>query len=171
MLAVHRRAPGRAFTLMELVISITVFGIIAALGTGVLVQVARGYARTKTASSALADCQFALNRLSLELANLDSPSRITSMDDDDIRFTAFGLPCRYYKSGSTLRRNLRLFAQDCSRFELTYYRSDGTLATQPSEVHRIAIEIAITRDGLTVSLRTEVFPRQFRDTYVSWEES
>jgi len=167
-LATGRRC---AFTLIELVISITVFGIIAALGTGVLVEVARGYARTKAASGALTDCQFALNRIGLELASLDAPTDISSMDEDEITFTVFGVSRRYYRSGSTLRRDSYTLAEDCSQFALTYYKSDGTLTSDPSQVHRIAAEIAITRDGSTVSLRTEVFPRQFRSAYLSWEEN
>jgi len=159
------------FTLVELVVTITVVAVIAAMGTGLLVEVGRAYSISKTASGAYADAHHALERVRLELAGLTAPTDISSMGATSITFTAWGSPTTYSLSGGTLRRDGQALATGCSKFELTYYQSDGSIAAAPAAVRRIAVEIAITRRGRTAQLRTEVFPRSFRGTYVTWAEN
>jgi prepilin-type N-terminal cleavage/methylation domain-containing protein len=166
----HRPGSTAGFTLLELAVTITVLAILAGMGAGIAVEAGRAYSRTVENKAAFSDVRFAANKMALEMANIRQTSHIYTMEDDEISFTALGFPRVYWRSGSTLRRNLRTFVRSCSQFELTYYRADGTEATQPSEVHRIAVEIAVTRDGRTARIRTEVFPRSFREGYASWQE-
>lgn len=159
------------FTLIELAVTVTVVAVIAAMGTGLLVEVGRAYSVSKTASGAYADAHHALERVRLELASLTAPTDISSMSANSITFTAWGSSTTYSLSGGTLQRGGNDLAADCSKFELTYYQFDGSIASAPATVHRIAIEIAITRRGRVAQLRTEVFPRSFRGTYVTWAEN
>ncbi|MFH1731181.1 MAG: prepilin-type N-terminal cleavage/methylation domain-containing protein [Planctomycetota bacterium] len=159
------------FTLIELAVTVTVVAVIAAMGAGLLVEVGRAYAISKTASGSYADAQHALERVRLELAALAAPTDISSMSANSITFTVWGSSTTYSLSGGTLQRDGQALAADCSKFELTYYQSDGSIAAAPATVHRIAIEIAVTRRGRVAQLRTEVFPRSFRGTYVTWAEN
>ena len=171
MLVPFAKGPPRgAFTLIELIIVVVVLGIVAALGTGVIVEAGRAYTRAKTTTDALADAQYALDRLSLELRNLSSPTDITAMGSQAITFTVWGSSRAYGKSGTNLRINGKDIATNVSAFNLVYYQADGNLATTSAQVNRVAAEIAIARNGRTVSLRTEAFPRSFRNSYVSWQE-
>lgn len=159
-----------AHTLVELAVVIAVLGIVAALGAGIVVEAGRVYSWSSTNTGSLADAQYALDRLSAELMNLAGPADITGMDSDTITFSLNGQSRTFDKSGSDLVRGSNTLATGVSAFTLTYYKSDGTIAASPAEVRRIAIELAITRDGQTVRLRTEVFPRALRDAYTSWAE-
>lgn len=165
------RTRRRSFTLVELAVTVAVVAVIAAMGAGLLVEVGRAYAISKTASGAYADTQHALERIRLELASLTAPTEIGSMSATSITFTVWGSSTTYSLSGGTLQRDGQALAADCSQFELTYYQYDGTIASTPAAVYRIAVEIAITRRGRTAQLRTEVFPRSFRGTYVTWAEN
>ena len=165
----HIRSHGRAFTLLEFVVVITVLGIIAGLGSAILVESGRAYSRSNITSAAQTDAQYALNRLAVELTELQSPSDISALSSTSITFEVDGVERTFQLSGGSLRRDSNLLATDVSSFTLTCYRSDGTVTSTPTDVHRIAADISISRGGQTVSLRTEVFPRAFRSTYTAWD--
>ena len=63
-----------------------------------------------------------------------------------------------------------MLAGDVAAFSLTYYDADGALTSDPASVWRVAIEVTVTRDATSGTVRTEVFPRAFRPAFVVWEE-
>ena len=171
MLITARRGALRgAYTLIELTVVIVVLGVVAGLGTGIVVDAGRVYSRSRSRTDASADARHALERLSRELAGLATAADITAMSSESITFSLDGTPRTFGKSGSSLLRDSKALANDVSAFSLTYYDASGDITATLAQVRRIAIRIAITRNDLTVSLRTEVFPRAFRTQYTSWEQ-
>jgi prepilin-type N-terminal cleavage/methylation domain-containing protein len=164
------RRARRAFTLIELIVVMVVTGIIAALGAGIIVEAGRAYSLSLAATDATDDAQFALDRICAELAQLEAQTDITAIGADSITFDLGGTSRTFQKVGSELRRDSSALATGVSTFDLTYYASDGTTALSPADVWRIAVNIAVTRNGVTATLRREVFPRSFRAAYVSWQE-
>ncbi len=159
-----------AFTLLELVVTITIVAIVGALGTGIVVQSARAYTRSKTYQDSFSDASYALNRMALELRNVASPDHFLSIGQNTISFQVAGQTCTYALSGAQLLRNGRPLAAGVSSFVLTYYDASNIETTNPASVHRVAIALVVSRGGSSARLRTEVFPRPFRTSYISWQE-
>ena len=162
----HRRA---AFTLIELVVTITVVAVVAGLGTGILVEAGRAYTRSKTLTENYADGDYALRRLAEELGDVAAATDLTSIGAGAVTFSLSGQEHTFVKSGTDLLRDGKALASGVSAFTLTYYDSSGAVTAVPASVHRVAAEITIDRNGAACSLRTEVFPRGLRTSYTSWE--
>lgn len=166
----NSRRARRAFTLIELIVVMVVVGIVAGLGAGIIMEAGRSYSFSLAATDATDDAQFALDRLCAELSQLAAPADISAIGADSITFDLSGTSRTFQKVGTELRRDSKALATGVDTFDLTYYAADGTTASSPTTVWRIAVNIAITRNGVTAKLRREVFPRSFRTTYVSWQE-
>jgi prepilin-type N-terminal cleavage/methylation domain-containing protein len=160
----------RAFTLVELAVTTAIIGMVAAIGVSVLVEGSRAYQRSTGMTEAFGEAEFAAKRLALELANVAEPADILTMQSDEIRFNVTGVPRRFERSGSTLLRESKALARNVTVFDLDYYQADGSIATMPAQVRRIAIRIRIQRGGATAEYRTEVAPRAFREAYMVWQE-
>jgi len=155
---------------MELVVTITVAGIVAGMGAALIAQAGEAYACATSRSDAFADGDYALKRMALELANLQTSTNITSLGSDAITFNPGSGAVTFEKSGSQVLRNAKMLAEGVTAFSVTAYAADGTVTTTPALVRRLALAIRVSRNGLPTSLRTEVFPRAFRTAYTSWQE-
>ncbi|MFW6107871.1 MAG: type II secretion system protein [bacterium] len=165
------RAGRRGYTLIELAVVLAVMGIVAGLGTGLVVAGARAYRASRSRADAYAEADYALRRLTAELRGLPSAAQIESIGSDAITFRLDGGAARTFeRSGSTLLRDGQPLARDVTAFELTYYGADGSVVSEPSQVCRIAAAVAVNKGGHTARLRTEIFPRAFRSSYLSWED-
>ena len=87
----------RGFTLIELIIAIVLFGIIAYLGVSLLTPVMEGYVDTKTKTLLFNEAQFFVERASIELRNA-IPNTIRT-GDGYIQFGEFSQSA-YYKQTS-----------------------------------------------------------------------
>lgn len=159
-----------AFTLVELVVTITLVAIVGALGTGIVVLSGRAYARSKTYQDSFSDASYALNRMALELRNVASPNHFLSISSNSISFQIAGQAYTYALSGTELLRNGQPLAAGVSSLALTYYDASNIETANPASVQRIAIALTVSRGGSSARLRTEVFPRPFRVSYISWQE-
>ena len=166
----HNKRAQRAFTLIELTVVMVVVGIVAGLGAGIIVEAGRAYSFSLAATDATDDAQFALDRLCTELSQLAVQTDITSIGPESVTFDLDSTSRTFQLVGTELRRDSNALATNVTAFDLTYYASDGAIASNPADVWRIAASIAITRNDVTSRLRREVFPRSFRATYVSWQE-
>jgi len=162
----RHRARRRGFTLIEMAAVITVLAVVAGLGTSIVVEGGRVLSQTRARNDGFADAQYALQRLNLDVAGLANRDQVTAMNAHSITLVISGSSVTYALSGTTLRRGSRILAKDVTQFDLVYYQSDGSLATSAANLHRIGVEITVTRADRPASLRTEMFPRTFRGTYV-----
>ena len=90
------------FTLIEIIASLLLMsfvGIVAAMG---LVQGIKAYMATRTSSETVQQAQYALNRLSLELMNMDT---VTAAGVDTITFTSDKTNGRTTGTSYTFTRN------------------------------------------------------------------
>ena len=72
------------FTLIELIASLVLMGIVAIIAAMSLVQGIKAYAITRTSSEAVQRAEYALNRIKLEFINMDT---VTASSSESITFT------------------------------------------------------------------------------------
>ncbi len=157
-------------TLIELAVVLSVMGIVAGVGTGVVVEGGRAYRAGRSRSDAVAEADYVLRRLAAELRRVAGPDDITAISETAISFRVDGTERTFALNGTTVVRNSTPIAHDVTVLSFSYFKADGSLTTDPVQVHRIAAEIAVVKNGLEVRLRTEMFPRSFRSAYESWED-
>ena len=164
-MAPRARTHLNSFTLVEVVVTITVLGVMGALGAGIVAEGGRALARARDTTDGLSECAYALERIEIDLSGLADRSQVTAMGAHSMTLSISGSPVTYALSGTDLLRGSKALAKNVTAFNLTYYKADGTLAAAAADLNRIGIEVAVTCNGDTTALRTEVFPRTFRNSY------
>jgi len=153
--------------LIELVLTIVVVGIIAAVSAQVLLRGIDAYNLITNRKDALQHARVGMDRMIDELLLLDS-FKITSISDTKIEFwddnnslTNFR---RTTQSGHwVLYRGDDFLSGIVGLLDFDYFKSNGAAAVWPWDVRRISIELTIQALGGvgSIPLRTEVFPRGF----------
>jgi len=72
------------FTLIEVIVSLVLMGIVGIIAAMGLVQGIKAYAITRTSSETVQQTEYALNRIKLEFMNMDT---VTAASSESIRFT------------------------------------------------------------------------------------
>jgi len=158
--------PVKGFTLIELVIVIIVTGIIAAIGSRILVTGFSAYTTGKDLIELEWQGSLALERVSHDLRLIRSATiaDLNIAQPDRISFTDINAnQVRYTLSGTTLTRNNQPLADDISSLNFSYLTNDGkTTAATASNVFYIVITLQTARNNLTHQLRAVIHPRQFQ---------
>ena len=166
----RRRPSRRAFTLVELIATMT---ILAALGSVVSVVIASstdGYTRASTTAQLHSELSVALDRIDQMLRyipNIGGSPDITSLSgtsitwETDWSLNLNGAQLLLVKNGGTAS----VLLDDVSALSIQAYdESNAPLGASLSgtacgAIRRIAINITLTRNGVTEALRTRVFLR------------
>jgi prepilin-type N-terminal cleavage/methylation domain-containing protein len=82
----------KGFTLVELIVTLVLVGIIGTFTTLFMYTGLNGYLRAKDTSEGALKAQIALDRISLELQDIDSIDLVTYSDDARIDYTSVTLP-------------------------------------------------------------------------------
>ena len=160
----RRRHEG--FTLIELVITIVLVGIMAGIGALLLREGTRAYISADVRADLTNQGRVAIERMAREIreirsrTNADIPGccSATTLSFNDIA----GNPIAYDVAGSTVRRNLTALASgDAVSLSFTYYQSNGTPAVTAATVWVIQIDLTVTKNGESQPLRIRVHPRNF----------
>jgi len=157
----------KGYTLIELVLTIVIVGIIAAVSAQVLVRGIDAYTLITNRKDALQHARVGMDRMIDELILLNS-SKISSISDTKIGFwddtNALTNFRRTSQGGNlVLYRGDDFLAGIVGLLDFDYFKSTGAPAVWPWDVRRINIELTIQALGGvgSIPLRTEVFPRGF----------
>jgi prepilin-type N-terminal cleavage/methylation domain-containing protein len=90
------------FTLIEVIASLLIMGIVGIVAAMGLVQGIRAYAFTKTSSEAVEQAEYALNRIKLEFMNMDN---VTAVSSESITFTTNKVTTRTSGTSYTIARD------------------------------------------------------------------
>ena len=156
--------PQKGFTLIELIVTLVLVGIIGTFTTLFMYTGLSGYLRAKDTAEGAMKAQIALDRISLELRDINNISDFNS--NTNIDFTSETLPFARrirYDSGNdeillSVAGNEYLLVDDVQTFSLTAnskdlnYYSDGAL-----EVESIEVSFTVGEIGRPFSAR--LFPR------------
>ena len=162
----------KGFTLIELIVVITIIGIIAGVTGFILLGVADAWTFKFNRADLLADGRLALNRMTREIREVKDLTSVTTATSSQFRFTNTGnVDITYGLSGSDLDRTVdsvtNVLAQDVSSLSFTYYDSDGdtiatpTVSPSSTDIRRVQIDLALTKNGENVYLQSQSVPRNF----------
>lgn len=156
------------FTLIEVVVTLVLLGIMAAIGAMMIVQAAQSYIMTKTSSELSQKAQLAADRMILEFEDI---SAISSASASAVCYTlrhydaatgatsdvnrCVGQDGSQIKIGTTVATGSAL-ADNVSTLQLNYYRIDDSLAgngtwaaaSPVSDLQTIKISVTLNRTDI-----------------------
>lgn len=158
----HRLSSLMAFSLIELVMVMTLSGILMT-AVGEIIRHAVDNSQQQYELDYLVGQQkFAMQRISRDLQQI----RSNQADDlilataDDIRFIdQAGNVIEYRLLAGSLQLNGWDLAHHISTFDLSYYDADGDLTNNIDDVRYVNITIAVQQHGMSFSTTTTVFLR------------
>lgn len=152
----HRKTTQSGFTLIEMIIVITLIAIIAGLGSLLLGEATRAYFLGKATQLSTQTGSTVLQRMARELHGAYQ-SGVNVISATQIQFTeANGDLIDYRLQGTTLERRQntnpwRYFLSPVAGVTFASFTSNGA--------NYVSIALTISRANGTVNLRTSVFPR------------
>jgi len=147
----------RGFSLIELVATIVILSIIAAIGSRVLQASFNAFYQNQYITDANAQARLALERMSRDVHTINSSSSITTATSSQLSFTnASGNSVTYLLSGSQLLLNNQVLADgvDVASSSFTYLDQNASITSTLSNIRYVIINLNITQGGVNYSLRT-----------------
>lgn len=179
-------SPESGFTLIELVASMVIFGLMFALAGMGIVMAARGYVLTKESAHMAQKAQLAMGRMDRELMEItDVAAAATTQPNPYLIYDRIDGRRAIAKDGTSLKMFFNLdptqtslpaysagdiLTDAVSQFTLTYHKSDATAwiagADDIKDLSSVDIELAMSRPDSNVgekTFRLTVRPRNTRN--------
>lgn len=158
------------FTLIELVIVITIIGIIAGVVGFVLLGAVDAWTFKFNRADILADGELAMNRMVREIREIKNRAKVTTADSSTFRFeNVNNVDITYSLSSTNLNRTedgaANVLAEDVSSLAFTYFDSTGDTIATPvvapgaTDIRRVRINLTLTKNGENVYVQSESVPR------------
>ncbi|MCG3114775.1 MAG: type II secretion system GspH family protein [Candidatus Manganitrophus sp. SA1] len=162
-------ADQRGFTLIELVLTIILVGIIAGMASVFLRQGLNAFVAEDARADITNQGRLAIERMAREMRMIrsrtaaDLPGCCTNPSTTFNFIDMSGSNITYAMTGNTITRNLiPLAAGDAVTMDFIHYQQDGvTLATTAAQVWSIQVDLTVTKSGESQAYRVRVHPRNF----------
>lgn len=163
----------KGFTLIELVIVITIIGIIAGVAGFVLLGAVDAWTFKFNRADLLSDGRLAMNRMVREIREVKNVGNVSKARSSEFRFINTRDVDIKYKldRGDLLNRTedgtKNLLAEYVSDLTFTYFDSDGATIDRPdtspdaTDMRRVRINLTLTNNSENVYLQSESVPRNF----------
>jgi len=156
----------RGFTLIELIVVMVLIAIVAVVVARLLVSGVDTYTFVSSRKEALQSARLALQRMTREIRLVKSPSSIYQASTDSLRFQDINdSSISFQFQGTTLYRNSDVLAANVDDVTFGYHQADGSVlstpVTNPSLIWKITLSMRLTVNGQSVTLSSEVVPRNF----------
>lgn len=160
----------KGFTLVELILSIALIGILFAFGGVILTQGLDSYAHISERQVNLQQSRYAMDRMVKELAiagaapatriQMLTPTKIDFIDDQG-NSAYFDLNNQILRRGTGTGNNT--LAENVTSLTFTGLDQNGNNVTNPSQIRRVRIQLSTLPSGQTapLNLRTYVFIRNY----------
>lgn len=162
----------RGFTLLELLLTITMLMILGSVVGPVLGNIVHSATFVWARGDSLADARIAIERLVMELRLLPSISSLTSIGNSNLAFQyPAGTNLQYWLSGTNFQRNSNVLVSDVSALTFSYFDEQGSITSTLGNVRSIGIQISVLppSGGEIMTLRTRVFLRNTGHNYDGFE--
>lgn len=160
------RPPGHAgFSLIELVLTILLIGIIAAVVSQYALQGVRSFSIEQDRGDAHSQARLSVERVAREVRAIRSATGadIPIMAATDLRFyDTLGQDIRFTWAAGILTRNGQTLASNVASFAFSYYQSDGsTVAALPTEIWFVRMTLTIVQGETSLPMQIQAHPRNF----------
>jgi prepilin-type N-terminal cleavage/methylation domain-containing protein len=160
------------FTLVELVVVISVVGIISTIMGSMLLGTIKAWTFKFNRNDILWDGRLALDRMTREIRTIRNTTSVTTASSTQFRFIDAGNhDITYSMSSTNLNRTeggaANLLAENVSSLAFTYYDTNGNTIAVPAvspaatNIRRVRINFTLTKNGENVYLRSEASTRNF----------
>lgn len=160
------------FTLIELIIVITIIGIIAGVVGYILLGTVDAWTFKAKRNDLLWDGRLAMNRIVKEIREIKDDTSVTTATSSQFRFININdEDITYGLSSTNLNRTedgtANIIAQNVSSLSFTYYNSSGDTIGTPvvspgeTDIRRVRINLTLTKGGENVYLQADSTPRNF----------
>jgi len=160
------------FTLIELIIVITIIGIIASVVGYILLGAVDAWTFKAKRNDLLWDARLAINRMLREIREIKNLTSVTTASSSQFRFTNINdKSITYSLSGNNLNRTkdgiANILAQNVSSLSFSYYDSSGASIAMPAvnpsatDIRRVRINLTFTNGGQNFYAQSDSVPRNF----------
>lgn len=171
-----RRHTAGGFTLIEVIMTIVILGIIATLGVSMLTSSIRAYVEGRNLTDLDWQGRVAIERMTRELRGVRPPADLNITVAGQVRFVDMnGNAVCFYLTGTSLMRsndfagacgttNAQVLADRTSALVFTYLQNNGvTVALTPATVYYISVnaQFAAIQGTGSATYRATVHPRGF----------
>jgi len=161
------------FTLIEVVITLIVVGVLATIGARIMSTAFQTYFAGREIAQDDAQVRYALERMTRELRGVRSPADLTISTQNKIKFVDFSdTTISYRLSGTQLQRSqdnetsYQPLAENINTLTITYLRNDGQTAElfsgNPLLVYYVTVQLRVVSQGVVdMTYRGTVKPVTF----------
>ncbi len=155
------------FTLVELVLTIVLVGIISGIGAVVLREGVSAFISEDARANVTNDGRLAIERMAREVRMVRSRTAadLSTMTAATLTFTDIdgNPPITYTSAGGMITRTGTVLASaDSASLAFSYFQQDGvTVAAAAAQVWTIEVNLTLTRGSESQAFRVRVHPRNF----------
>lgn len=145
----------KGFTLIELILSIILMGIISVVIGRIMVAGFKTFITSQNISEADWQGLLALEMITNDIHDIRSASSITTISASSLVFTDMaGTIVTYQLSGTNLQRNSLTVASGITALAFTYLNGSGTVTATPAAVRYITVAVTAVQDNLSLVFST-----------------
>ncbi len=142
----NRRLGG--FTLIELVLSLALTGLVATVLAPLITQMAKTYLSTSTSRAIQSEVESGMARMAWEMRQIPSSAALLSIGPNQLKFQyPLGTTISYSLGDGTVLRNTDILINNATSLMFSYYDEDGKLTTIPANVRSIAMQVSALMAG------------------------
>ena len=159
----------RGFTLVEIVITIVLVGILSGLAAMIIMQGVRTYGDEQARSNVHYQARLAMERMGREIRQIRSRADIATMLNTNLRFMDVnGSNVGFSWDNPTQKLNRwngvgnDVLASGITAFTFSYYQQDGVTVATPANVWVVEMVMTAQQGADSLPMRSRVHPRNFQ---------
>lgn len=148
----------KGFTLIELVITILIIGVIGAILAPFIATTLDSWLFLKTERDTVFSTRLALNRVIREIRQIEDVSSITTFTSTEFEFDEVGSnTINFQQSGASLLRNSDELCdklQDPGGLTFTYLDSDGNVTATAADIRMVRVKMILELEDSAITIQS-----------------